>query len=524
MLLLKNNSFTVDSRLLLPRDIHTIKNLLGGRLVGNFWSLPKRYSVLQELQRHPLSIPWSPEVQEWYDQISQNQDFPDQASQHPSWNTLLEYQKDAVTFLTKTSGLLALDPGLGKSAVSVVASELIEAKKVLVVSPLSLLYTWEREYQKWSRNQLPTLCYRDKSLSPLEEGWTIVNYDLLARSPHLFWSKWDVIILDESVMVKNRKTRRFKQLKTIVSRAERVWELSGSPVTKAVDDLWSQFHLLFPRDYTSYWRFAQAYCIIEDTPWGKNIVSSKPYSFPEEFQDIMMVKSQRDVLDLPETLYETIDIDLLPPQEKMYRDILKKFLIELSSGEILPIQSKVAQLTRLLQVSSSTTNIDPGTNISAKHQTLLELLEIQYIQKPGIFWVYWKASAGALYHLLLNKGYSVQLITGDTPQEDRDKFLQQYKKGKIDYIILSLAVGKYGLTLTNTKTVVYVDKTFSMDDYIQSLHRVKRLGLDHTVLVVSLHARHTVDSLVEENLAGKSFDLARISNADLVELLRSLGR
>ena len=96
MLLLKNNTFAVESRYLLPRDIHIIKNLLGGRLIGNYWSLPKRYSVLQELLRHPLSVSWSPEVQEWYDRVSQNQDPPEGASEHPSWGTLLEYQKDAV--------------------------------------------------------------------------------------------------------------------------------------------------------------------------------------------------------------------------------------------------------------------------------------------------------------------------------------------------------------------------------------------------------------------------------------------
>lgn len=527
MISIRNTSLVVPELDLLPREISVLKNSLGARRLSPpgedpFYVLPKKIFILESLLRDLPRLEWSPEVREYY----QDPFIVNSISEkHLYWDTLLPYQQDAVGHLFQSPGsVLALSPGLGKTAVSIITSELLGARKVLVVAPLSLLYTWQREYEKWSQYLYPTLIYRDLTGSVLEEGWTITNYDLVSRHPTNFKQKWDLIILDESVMVKNRQTKRFLRLKTLVPQATRVWALSGSPVTKAVDDLWSQFHLLSPTSFTSYWRFAQNYCIIERTPWGDTIVGSKPYDFTREFRDMMFVRNQKDVLDLPDAFYETIELDLLPDQARLYKEILKQFIIELSSGEHLKIESKVAQLTRLLQVASNSINIDSGRNSSSKVEAVLELLETQYVENPTLIWTYWKPGSKVLYETLLGKGYSVGLVNGDTPQEMRDTILTKYRQGEYKILILSLAVGKYGLTLTNTRTMIYFDKTFSMDDYIQSFHRARRLGLDHSIFVVSLYARGTVDSLVKENLTGKSFDLARITDADLIQLLKSLGR
>ena len=89
---------------------------------------------------------------------------------------------------------------------------------------------------------------------------------------------------------------------------------------------------------------------------------------------------------------------------------------------------------------------------------------------------------------------------------------------------MSPGVGKFGLTMTNINTMIYLDKTFDMEAYVQTMYRFRRLGLDHSVRVISLVAEGTVDELVADNLAGKSIDLNRISNEDLSILLTSLGR
>ena len=67
-------------------------------------------------------------------------------------------------------------------------------------------------------------------------------------------------------------------------------------------------------------------------------------------------------------------------------------------------------------------------------------------------------------------------------------------------------------------------KTWNADDYHQSLRRVRRIGLTHRPVVVTLRAPRTVDQLVEMNLSGKVESIARVTNANLKELIAGLGR
>jgi hypothetical protein len=88
-----------------------------------------------------------------------------------------------------------------------------------------------------------------------------------------------------------------------------------------------------------------------------------------------------------------------------------------------------------------------------------------------------------------------------------------------------LGVGKFGHTLINTQSAIYVDRTFDGDAFYQSLHRLERFGLDHSPQVIVLRVPGTVEEFnVEENLAGKMETVAHITEADLASLLRSLGR
>lgn len=102
--------------------------------------------------------------------------------------------------------------------------------------------------------------------------------------------------------------------------------------------------------------------------------------------------------------------------------------------------------------------------------------------------------------------------------------LEEFKAGDYDALILSIGVGKFGHTFTNVKTIFYIDKTWNADDYFQSLHRVRRIGLKHRPVVVTLRAPGTVDELVEDNLTGKLGGISRLTKSNLRDLLKGLGK
>jgi SNF2 family DNA or RNA helicase len=113
-------------------------------------------------------------------------------------------------------------------------------------------------------------------------------------------------------------------------------------------------------------------------------------------------------------------------------------------------------------------------------------------------------------------------VDGATTGPARDAAIEGYKAGTVDALVISMGVGKYGHTLTNTRTIFYVDKTWAADDYYQSLHRVRRIGLKHSPVVVTIRAPGTVDDLIEDNLEGKLGGISRLTRSDLATLLAGL--
>jgi hypothetical protein len=109
-------------------------------------------------------------------------------------------------------------------------------------------------------------------------------------------------------------------------------------------------------------------------------------------------------------------------------------------------------------------------------------------------------------------------------KDEVDDLFEAYKSGKVKALVLSLGVGKFGHTLTNTLTAVYLDKTWEADPWVQSLRRIKRIGLTHSPRVISIVCPGTVDDIVEENLAGKAVNIAHVTNSNLATMLRTLSR
>jgi SNF2 family DNA or RNA helicase len=439
---------------------------------------------------------------------------------HPNWPKLYPYQQQAVDFLCHSpypGTLLALSPGLGKTPTAIVAAELLDMQSVLVLCPRVLIPVWKQERERWA-----TLPWNDPKQTVLRP-FVVGNWEYYLKHPDELEIDWSLVILDESVLVKNRQTQRFKLAKKLRKRAEHMWLLSGSPITRYVDDLWTQLHLCFPDAFTSYWRFVNTWCYVYDNPWGgKDITGSRNYNFPQEFKDLQFTKNQAEVLpDLPDFIEQNIPVELCGEQKKLYDRALNEFLVDLD-GQELPIPTRIAQLTRLQQLVSHPANCDGAyKGTVAKLDALLELLDTRAVDLPLLVWTFHRTTAievtQALYHQGLRAGYVIGGMN-DAPET----ILQQFKDGDLDALVLSLGVGKYGLTLTNAKTVVYYDKTWDADSWVQSLSRVRRIGLDHVFHIVNLHASHTTDDLVVDNLAEKAQSIARVSNADLAAMLRAL--
>jgi SNF2 family DNA or RNA helicase len=504
---------------------------------------------------------------------------PDWAREHSleqlrarSERGLFGFQEIGVRFLVANRGaLLAFAPGLGKTATSITAAAEKGHRLILVVSPLSLLRNWEREIRRWDPRQPEVIRVSSKARWPQQlpglgdrPVWIVTNYDTVRVTADFppWLRQVQLVILDESILVKNREAERTKKLmmlfgsryaETLLSHQRKKrdqsdeekdpirffgllrgadrWLLSGAPMTRSFADLWAQLHLIDPLRFPSFWRFVETYCIVQQSQWGTEIVGTRPGAL-EEFRrrnmDLFLAYPQ-EVLDLPDWVIQDRDIEMEEKQAEMYEEMALEFRTWLHEydPDALVAPNVLAQVTRLIQLASSPILLGASRSRAwPKLDAATEILETY--QGPFVIWTVFIKSAQEACVRLERKGFRVASLTGATPERERQEIVDRFQGGQLDVIVAHPGVGKYGLTLTRARVAIYLEKSWNFDDFIQSLHRIRRIGTAHTPLVIHLHSvrpeygGHTVDHLIYELLEKRKQSLERLTVGELRELWDSI--
>lgn len=513
------------------------------------------------------------------------------AEAHPTWDTAYPFQREGIEYLVCNphgGALCALSWGMGKGLVSTVAADLLDARRILVLAPLSLGPTWVRETRRWSEHDRAIKRATADDRAPLDgPGVTIANHEVIqevvlrdedgnvlrdedwirnaravkewvragptrinasgkaeparerimqVRRDYLDGG-WDLVIVDESVLLKNRKAVKGNVLGQLLKRSSPrpyLFLLSGSPTTKYRDDLWKQLELIMPRAFRSYWRFTEFFCVVDKDGWGWTIEGDRPENDPQRYlKDFMWVKSQDEALkDLPEYEPQYFDIEATPRQRRALDQLISEWTVSLEDGDpdAVVADNYLSYMTRLQQVTSNMGALPKPRGgyfapSGAKTDMLLQLIAEGDAKPPLLVWTWYVETTRLVHDLIAAKtDLDVGLVYGSMPRADKDANIEAYRTGELDVLVMQMGVGKFGHTFTHTRSVYYHDRAFDSDAWVQSLARVRRIGLRHRPLLFVPKVIESADQLIDANLEGKIQSIARMTNADLAGLLRSLRR
>lgn len=493
-----------------------VLKLVGALKRSAGWVYPNRYSDIALLERMGLTVETPDDLDAEWEKRQRLDDYLARAGSigreldHPSWPRLDGHQKVGVGFLmSRPRALLAFSPGLGKSATAIVAAESQESVPILLVAPLTLLSTWKEEIREWGSG-LPVANLRTDD--PVM-GWNLINPDQLKKRQREFERHgYGLVVYDESVLYKNRKAVRTKAAKAISKAIPVSWMLSGSPITSYADDLWAQLNILYPEWFRSYWRFAEQWTFVQKTNWGTQIVGNRhPKELRIYLRDTMISRTPEEVPVLPENPLERIVVDLTPRQEKALKEARDNFEIE---G--VPLPNVVTQLTRMAQIVSHPRTLDIDDE-GGKMKALKEMME--WVETPVLVWCWFKDTVDAVSRALEGKKYRTGQIHGGIPANRRAILLDDYKKGEIDALVMQISTGKFGLSLTNTKNVIFYDRSFGLDDWVQATARVRRRSSKGPVPTYVLDGGWT-DRLINVALKKKLRSVTDLGVSDLLKQLR----
>lgn len=367
---------------------------------------------------------------------------------------LLPHQREAVSrfMATPHGGLLVrFDPGLGKTAVGLEILQYFGS--ALIIVPYRLRAFWMAEAAK-------------KGIT-LEPPFTLVHYEALSRGKVNPPRGLELLILDESSLIRNRKAKRTQEVFRIFFRnpvPPKVLLLSALPAPKFLDGLWTQLRLLSPDYFTSYWRFVEEYCLVRETPWGTEIVGSR-VDPEEEFSDLIYSVSWGDIeVPLGEVIREVLPVPLEGVQREAYEKARDEFLLLVGKEEV-PIRTKMEWFWRLLEISS----LWEGKSVKA--DLLLDLIQSGYLKPPFVVWVWWRRVGEFLSEML-----SLPYLGGGEKEEVFEETLKALRREEVPGVILSLGVGKFGLNLPEVNSAVFFDLHPDLEALYQASYRPLRLS------------------------------------------------
>ena len=452
---------------------------------------------------------------------------------------MMKHQLDSLKFLEgRKSGGLFLEMGLGKSLIMLehLQKNMPDNLPVLIVGPLSGVSIWKREAEKFGylfsfQELVGTYGERiGKLISPA--NIYIINFEgMRIMGMHLKAKGFKTVIFDESHRIKDRKSQQTKIALELCSQIPNRYLLTGTPITKSPEDIWTQANAIEYGSLGNFYSFAARYI---DYKKIKIRVGSgmreirKPVRFKyldelkERLKLISIRRTKKECLDLPEKIYKVIPCELTPQQKSHYYS-LKHSLATMLEDKQFKVTHAATLIQKLQQICQGFIYDDEGKTTvfsSGKRAVLFDLLEDLQNEKVIIF-TWFTADIDILFREL-SKKYKVIRYEGGI--DERKACEEEFQTCKEPCIFLSnVERAKESITLTASSNVVYFGNSWNYATRIQSEDRAHRIGTVRNVVYYDLVVPGTIDQLVHDALEYKE-SIADKINGDtkrLAELITS---
>ena len=432
------------------------------------------------------------------------------------------FQKAGIAYALEREGTLIGDEmGLGKTIQGIGFANSVNARRILVVAPATLLMNWRIEIMKWQTLNLPVNVIRPENplYSVEREGWYVINYDIVGRHDDLLKSvEWDLLICDECHYLKTPNAKRTKLLLGNKDggalKAKRRLMLTGTPILNRPMELWPIISNLDPKRWNNPKNFKYRYCGGWDGQGATNL---------EELnarlrETVMVRRLKRDVLkELPAKrrqmvaiavedeelaalleeeleMYERREAEMIEVSaavqraeaegdEELYKECVEKLRMiqNVAFEEMSRIRHETA-LRKVGYVIEHCRQIEPGTKVLvfAHHLDVVDAL-VEGLQDRGVV-----------------------SITGRTPNHKRQPIVEAFQNDPaIEFFVGNIKAAGVGLTLTAASHGVFAELDWTPANVTQAEDRMHRIGQTESVLVQHVVLDGSLDAKIAKMLIAK---------------------
>jgi SWI/SNF-related matrix-associated actin-dependent regulator of chromatin subfamily A-like protein 1 len=435
----------------------------------------------------------------------------------------LEHQKEAIKSLVENKKfILADDMGLGKTTSTIIAALETGAKKVLIICPASLKINWQREIENYSDR--PTSIIEGKKW---EDGdFIIINYDIIKNfhdekkksDSVLLKTKFDLVIIDEAHYIQNKQAQRTKLINDFVSNVDRLWLLTGTPITSRPINYFNLLNLIECPVAKNWMAYVKRYCNGFQFQAGRRkIWNVSGASNLEELRDrtapLVLRRLKENVLDLPDKIITPVYLRL---KSKEYEALMGEYYDWYDkNGESDSLTLQFTKLTKVRQVIAE-----------EKVASTIEICEniVEQGKKVIVFTNFTKTLEMILEHF----GKKAVRLDGQMSQKERQMSVDRFQNEEdVMVFVGNIKAAGVGITLTAGEAVVMNDLSFLPSDHSQAEDRSYRYGQKNNVLVYYPIFDNTVEGIIYDILKKKKdiFETVmgdKVDNGDYVQEILEL--
>lgn len=431
----------------------------------------------------------------------------------------------------RTGHALFFEQGTGKTYTALMWAEyLIEqgmANKVLIVSPLFAMFNaWKDDIEKFTSLSHEILWNSSSS----KKKYRLIREQISGDSDILLINKEgvssfmkdlvvsgiDMIIVDESWIIKNHRAGISKSLRELGSLIEHKLILNGTPMPNSITDLWSQ--MLFIDNGMSLDMDFNQFRGDHMNEVNTHIWVPRPGSFEKVGKSIhpyTLKFKKKEVLDLPPRRHYLMMIPMGKVQRTHY-DMLEKEGFTEFEGHEISYEYIITKGMRLRQIISGfdwgakgeeNANGQPPSRMpSTKYDALRELVD--GISKEPYFkviiWITFKQEADRIAEVLNKAKQRFVVANSSVPSKRIIKSIDMFKNSSdMNWLIAHPRSIGAGLNLQESNFTILFSLSEDYKDYSQLLDRNHRATSERPVTCYYIVAEDSYDAKIIKDLRKK---------------------
>ena len=399
--------------------------------------------------------------------------------------------------------------GIGKTVTALTAFEglrvLGEVETALVIAPIRVsTMSWPDEVAKWAHTKhLRVKNLRDVDLATVKRSDSEIfttNYEQLPKLAEQLFPRepfpFDLLVFDESTMIKNPKGTRVKALLPYLQLFSHRWGLTGTPWPNDLQEVFMQVKVLDDgkRLGKSFYQFRERFFkatdymkynwVIKDED-AKNEVLAKIADLA-----LTITREEANVIGEPEEVDITVELPLLVMEE--YEELEKDFLLQLDEGKVTVSAASSGVLVNKLRQYAGGSVYDEMGKTRLTHHEKVKALKKLLAELPG------NALVACEYRHFIaairQELPGVRYIDPDQTKAEQQELLRRWNAGEVKVLLAHPASIGHGLNLqSGGNTVIWFSPPWSRELYDQMNARLSRRGQEKTVTIYRIVARGTVD-------------------------------